>query len=338
MLTDVFSYRHADQVIWTAYTDVEQRLLQQCFQIVKDVLPCSYVVEGKKIEAGSAKWKYLSDQLCRELGVKDLSPPFYQFGGSTGAYSLEAIVANFISQPPRVGANPDSWIKERLNFVELALRLREDEIASEYAGLGTKLLKAKMQPAGGMRVPGDPVAGLRTVNAEINRVFASAVVELNERFRRAKAPLSYHNRFIQIVRDVLVEREVSKPFWALVADPLWINVDVDMKEALDLRDSGAKDPAYHAAKALESTVKVISDKRLWSTGKEKGAGAFINNLKVNGFLEGWEADMLQDYFSKLRNTGGHGPGSAPMLVLTPDQADWAIQGAMTWIVLLVRRF
>ena len=33
-----------------------------------------------------------------------------------------------------------------------------------------------------------------------------------------------------------------------------------MKEALDHRDTGQRDAAFYAARALESTIKIISDK------------------------------------------------------------------------------
>src|SRR5262249_29252418 len=117
-------------------------------------------------------------------------------------------------------------------------------------------------------------------------------------------------------------------------------VDTDMKEALDLRDSNAKDAAYSAAKALESAIKIVSSTRGWTRGSETGAANYIDNLvsKHNGrFLEVWEADMLKDYFQKLRNLLGHGPGTNPMPVLLPAQTDWAIEMAMTWIRAIVRR-
>ena len=64
-----------------------------------------------------------------------------------------------------------------------------------------------------------------------------------------KAPLTYHNGFIQFALDQQIEKHIAKPFWDLVAAPPWKNVDIDMKEALDRRDSNDKDPAIFAAKA-----------------------------------------------------------------------------------------
>jgi hypothetical protein len=63
-----------------------------------------------------------------------------------------------------------------------------------------------------------------------------------------------------------------------VSDSPWENVDVDMKEAIDRRDNGDRDPAFYAARALESTIKIISDTKGWIHGGEKGAHNYIDNL------------------------------------------------------------
>ena len=65
MLTDIFAYRYLDQPIWPQYTDLEQRLLNQAFGIVKDALPY-YTSEGKENEKIRDMWKLLHDRLARE--------------------------------------------------------------------------------------------------------------------------------------------------------------------------------------------------------------------------------------------------------------------------------
>ena len=168
----------------------------------------------------------------------------------------------------------------------------------------------------------------------------SAVEELNVRLRQAGYPLHYHNGFLQFSQDRAIERNVEAPFWTLVAGPKWGNVDHDMKDAIDLRDTGGRDPAWYAARALESTVKIISDEKGWTHGGEKGAHNFIDNLvsKSNGrFVEVWEADQLKTFFTAVRNPFGHGPGSAPMPSLAPPQTDWAIAFCMAWIRSLIVR-
>lgn len=113
-----------------------------------------------------------------------------------------------------------------------------------------------------------------------------------------------------------------------------------MKEALDRRDSNGKDPAIFAAKALESAIKIVSDTKGWTRGTEKGAAHYVDNLvsAANGsYLLAWEGDMLKDYFRKVRNSLGHGPGLEPMPELTLPQTDWAIEAAMSWVRSLIRR-
>jgi hypothetical protein len=113
-----------------------------------------------------------------------------------------------------------------------------------------------------------------------------------------------------------------------------------MKEALDHLDHGQRDASAHAAMALESTIKIISDDKGWTTGNEKGAANYINNLVSarNGrFIEVWEKDALNALFSELRNPHSHGAGSKPPPRLLDAQQTWAIESCMTWIKSLVRR-
>src|SRR5690606_14914375 len=127
-------------------------------------------------------------------------------------------------------------------------------------------------------------------NKTQNDIYLAQVDELNERFRRAGAPLTYHNGFVQVSSDEIVEKYIAKPFWDLVASPEWVNVDLDMKEALDRRDANDKDPAIFAAKALESAIKIVSELKGWTRGTENGASNYIDNLvsKTNGsFLTPW---------------------------------------------------
>jgi hypothetical protein len=134
--------------------------------------------------------------------------------------------------------------------------------------------------------------------------------------------------------------EIERPFWALVSNERWKNVERDLLEAIDLRDNGGRDPALYAAKGLESTIKIISGEKGWSRGKESGAAAYIDNLmsEKNGrFIEVWEGEALKAFFAKVRNPLGHGPGNEPMPELTSQQNDWAIETAMSWIKSLIRR-
>ena len=159
-------------------------------------------------------------------------------------------------------------------------------------------------------------------------------------FRLAGTRLNYHNGFIQVATDQLVEEQIERAFWAVVADPLWKNVDIDMKEALDRRDANDRDPAFYAARALESAIKIISDQKGWTHGGEKSAHSYIDNLgsKKNGaFIKDWEREALKSFFTAVRNPFGHGPGSAEMPELMVEQTSWAIETCMSWIKGLVQR-
>jgi hypothetical protein len=349
MLTDIFATRYAGRLIWSAFTEVEQRLLNQSFGVVKDALPY-FDSAGKVIDINKGKWKSLHDRLAREIGVDALSTRYYSYTHNTptgawpisGEYSWDHICHQFVTVT-FTGRDADRFVKERLSFVELGLRLRGEDVVYENRRLEAALTDATFRdqfPRTGMRVPGSAADGVRAQIRSLNATFEAQVEELNERFRRARAPVTYHNGYLQLSVDQQVEQQIAKPFWDLVSGPLWTNVDIDMKEAIDRRDSNAKDPAIFAAKALESAIKIVSDTKGWTRGTETGAAHYVDNLvsKTNGgYLAVWEGDMLKDYFRKVRNSLGHGPGSEPMPELTLPQTDWAIETAMSWVRTLVRR-
>jgi hypothetical protein len=352
MLTDIFSYRYKDFPIWKGFGELEKRLLNQLFGIVKEAIPY-HDSNGNKIEANEEKWKKLHSRLSRELGVDELFPRYYSYTNQNALgqsipvsgffgwnYACEKFVKSDCSSDHQ---DPDRFIKERISFVELAMRWRYEEIENINENLPKAILDAKLRdarPKRGMTVPGGAVDGVKAWNKTQNESYSLLVEEVNERFRRAMAPLTLHNGFIQVSTDETIEKNIAKPFWELVADPLWQNVDIDMKEALDRRDSNDKDPALFAAKALESAIKIVSDQNGWSSGNENGASNYIDNLvsKKNGrYIDPWEADILKDYFRKVRNALGHGPGSEPMPSLSIQQTDWAIENAMSWVRTLIRR-
>lgn len=112
-----------------------------------------------------------------------------------------------------------------------------------------------------------------------------------------------------------------------------------MKEALDLRDSDGRDPTFYAARALESTIKIVSQDKNWTRGNEKGVHNYIDNLgaKTNAFVTYWECYILKEFFTNVRNPFGHGPGSDVMPSLSQPQTEWAIEFSMIWIKNLIRR-
>lgn len=353
MLTDIFSDRYLGIQMWGEFTEVEERFLVQGFRIVIEQL-FPYYRDGKEISASKATWTSIHDKLSMELGLNELSPKAYHFQSTyngnpitqSGTWSMDKVCKDFVNAKYDGQVLPDRFIKERLSFIELAFRERENQINEMNKNLPKQLLDAQIQDKRvkpgdrGIRIPGNRAEGIKVFNKSINIAFHASVDELNERLRRANFNLNYHNGFIQISDDQLVEEQVERFFWEITKDPLWENVDIDMKEAVDLRDSNGRDPAFYAARALESTIKIISDQKDWTHGGEKGAQNYIENLgsKKNGtFISDWEREALKAFFAAVRNPFGHGPGSEEMPKLTDRQTDWAIESCMSWVKSLVKR-
>ncbi len=153
-------------------------------------------------------------------------------------------------------------------------------------------------------------------------------------------PFEYHNGLIQYIDDELTTNEIEKPFWTMVTDPKFRNVDSDIKEALDRRDSGKPDAAFHALKALESVLRILSDELGRTRNTEKGASDFVDNLvssKLGRYIDIWEAEAIKSLFREIRNPLGHGAGNAQPLALGSEQTTWVIENAMSWIKSLLRR-
>jgi hypothetical protein len=278
------------------------------------------------------------------LGLKSLSDNVCAIQRSGAAHpmvvtwSMDHVCETWMLKDFDGNDSADRFIKERLSLIELGFRKRSEDIATENAErLKESASSRSFKPVGTIRLPGDPVEGAKAANAAMNRAFQANVDELNARFRQAGCGLDYHNGFIQRSVDALATEVIEKPFWSLVSDPKWKNVDLDMKEAFDRHDGGDRDPAFPAARALESTIKIISDEKGWSRGNERGAANYVDNLKGAKFISDWEADGIKTFFSKVRNPLGHGPGTAPMPALTGPQTNWAIEMCIVWINSLIRR-
>lgn len=345
MLIDIFARRYENKTLRESFEPRDSRLLVQAFRILaEDMYP--YYRDGKEDAIGVAFWTGLHSNMSRELGVKELSPIWFSYttkwNGNdhvqTGKNAMVTVCENWMTKA--VSGSPDEHIKERLSLIELGFRGCEAQInAMNTSSItdGERLIASLSRP--GLRVPGDPQEGARKRRETKTFAFRVCIEELNARFRQAGYPLNYHNGYIQILTDDVVQREIETPFWALVSSPIWENVDLDMKEALDLRDSDGRDPAFYAARALESTIKIISDQKKWTHGGEKGAHNYIDNLasNKNGFISSWESTSLKEFFTHVRNPFGHGAGSSQMPILSRPQTEWAIEFAMSWIKNLIRR-
>lgn len=356
MLTDIFATRYEDRPIWSEFRESDRILLVQGYRIVAEQL-WSPGTDGKHDVPTIKAWTSLHNLLSMELGRESLAPLGWSFLDTTkkhqwGTYTMDFVCKTFMLEPFKQGANPDTHMKERISFIELAFRSRMYAMAEADASYRTVWApkpvtrnRTKQDAADNMSdalaLSQNAIGLMMKRNHEnaVNR-FLMSCDELNERFRRAKVPLNYHNGFIQIASDPKVQEQIEKPFWDLVADPKWVNVATDMAEAIDRREANERDPAFWATRALESVIKIISTERGWTHGGEKGAHSYIDNLQAsrNGsFIHPWEAESLKHLFSKVRNQLGHGPGGEKMPELTQQQTDWVIEAAMSWSKSLIKR-
>lgn len=314
VIQDIFERRYPGRIFWG--DDVPPALGRLFIQI-------AHIIFGdlvSKLRLDQEFFKKVHDALARELGR----------GRLLDEPTFDAICGKFLTEHfdlwnDRHGT-PDTFLKAKLSLVELIFREAEDKVA------------AAAHPTPSRR--GLFVRASETAPASDADAVADAIRELNTRFRQAGIGLHYHNGLIQFAQDELVEDQIAEPCWALLRDPKWANVDRELKEAFDRADDGRSDAAFYAAKALESTIKIISDERGWTTGNERGAANYIDNLvsQKNGrFIDTWEADMLKSFFTHVRNPHGHGAGSQPPPALADHQTAWAIETGMSWIKSLIRR-
>ena len=356
MLTDIFSTRYGDRPIWTEFRDSDRILLVQGYRMVAEQLwPLGK--DGKLDVPTTAEWKNAHSRLSMELGRESLAPLGWNFRDINGVhqwgtYTIDSVCKTFMLEPYKQGMDSDSFMKERISFVELAFRARllavEKADASFRASLTSAAGRRERKTLAALDSMSAAIAGTQEAfsllmarsNTSMLSLFNSTCDELNERFRRAKVPLNYHNGFIQIASDPMMQEQIEKPFWELVADPKWTNVATDMTEAIDRREANDRDPAFWATKALESVIKIISTEKGWTHGGEKGAHNYIDNLQASkngGFLHPWEAEAVKLLFSRVRNPLGHGPGGEKMPELTQEQTNWAIETCMSWAKSLIQR-
>jgi hypothetical protein len=345
MLTDIFAERYKQTPLWTTFTQTERRLLVQMLRIFSEqVCPFNADEHNKKL------WSDVQSRLSMEFGRVSLSPINYNFIGQQngqphhffGTWEIDHVCNTWFLNEFDGSDSVDRFVKERVSFIELGFRLEEARVANANAKLAaafetaTDLDFLQLPRPGALKIAASYADGIRAANEKMNKTFREAVEELNARFRQAECKLNYHNGFVQVATDELTRNEIETPFWNLVASSKWKNVDTDMKEAFDRRDNSERDPAFYAVRALESAIKIISDDKKWTHGRERGAANYIDNLSSKGFVAPWEATALKQLFTSVRNPLSHGPGSAEMPTLTAQQTDWAIDISLGWIKRLVR--
>lgn len=365
MLHDILVHRYPNLHIRDDWYEADRRFKVQAAMMLRDVLGGPDET-GKLPEFVEKRYRGIHDIVRRELGLDQLSArSFVGTNGTRYPYNWMEICCNFLKDEFLATYNVNRFILFRLSLVEQAYRWRWNEIQNWNAKLPEALENAKrtdqLTLLSSKRVTtGLPkstsVSGVSSVldllnsqsseqrtlsvNAEMNANWEAHVHELNERLRFAQYPFHFHNGFLQLSEDQKIAREIHEPFWALVADRKWANVDLQMKEAIDRRDSSDRTAGLHAMSALESVIKIISDEKGWTTGNEKGAANYVNNLGSNAngkWLAQWECEILKTMFTQVRNPFAHGPGAEKMPELSSQQTNWAIDTAMVWTRTLISR-
>ncbi|MCI5137396.1 MAG: hypothetical protein D3922_03035 [Candidatus Electrothrix sp. AR1] len=257
-------------------------------------------------------------KLAREIGLGGLGP-----GKTDDEICGRLLFERYDLWDNRHGST-DHFIKVRISIIKLIFRELEKHVATLNQTSKSQFFNNRK---------GVPVEQYR-------ESLSRATNEMNSRFSLAGFPLNYHNGYIQFKDEDIATQAVEDGFWDLLKEQKWKNVDNDIKESIDLRDNNKKDSSFYAFKALESTIKIISNEKGFSTGKERGAANYIDNLvsKKNGrFLEVWEGNILKILFSNIRNPHGHGAGSDPVPQLESYQIDHSIEMVMSWIKSLLKR-
>ena len=191
--------------------------------------------------------------IARELGLKELSALTWGYWTPanhwvSGSNPMHKVCEAWMLQQFDGSLSVDRFIKERLSLVEIGFRMRENEVEYANSELPRKIVEESTSRNVSL-LASLGLPSMEALNASMNSMWQAAIDELNARFRQAECRLHYHNGFIQMEADETVTQQIEAPFWKLMADPKWKNVDHDMKEAIDLRDTGGRDPAFYAAKA-----------------------------------------------------------------------------------------
>ncbi len=298
MIEDLFFKRH--QLDFTSPAGVPLELRQ----VLVRATHIFYHDVAEPLSLSDDFFKLVNDQFERECGFRHYA--ISQYG------RIKLWCKMFLEESLEISESRNSGVTNffslKLSLIELLFRRAEENLAQERRPTTPR------DPARKSRVvvinPGVEAPPLRDfavkwyVKGEpIRRAEAlrAAIEELNGRFREVDFPFRYHNGLIQSSTDELTEKVIVAPFWSIVADPKWANVDHDMKEARDRAATGGEDPAFYAAMALKSTLKIVSDDNGWTRGSEGGAHGYIDNLvsKGNGrFIEPWEAEALKAFFTR----------------------------------------
>lgn len=346
MITDTFMHRYDE----FDSIKIPNKFFVQIFNLLSD-----YNVGIRKAFERIEDYKYSEwvneyirlisvsiDKFCNELGYADLNKPEYP--SLEREFSTQEALENYIydTTVPAI---------EKISLIEILLRDIEKHLGNEVKFLEEHIPKYQISADEIERKSQEEQVNYYNKGAESLRKALPLLNEkktalnllqitVDKRLKNSKVPLVYHNGYFQKSTDDLIEKKISEPFWNLISDPIYKNVEEDMLEALHRYDTSGVDPAFYAAKSLESMIKIVCANKGLCSGREKGAADYINHLnsKKNGsILNNHEKEELLSMFRIRNSHGGHGAGAEDKMVLTSQQARRFIDSCMVWIFSLSRR-
>ena len=178
---------------------------------------------------------------------------------------------------------------------------------------------------------------------DTSKVSDEAIEELNARFQQHRVGYQFTNGQIIRIDSELIHAEIVKPALALLHGKEYAGAQAEFLKAHEnYRKGKSKETLNECLKALESTLKVICDKRGWKYPKDATSNALIKTCFTNGLIPNfWEA-----HFSAIRSTlengvptarnklGGHGQGSQ-IVDVPPQIVAYVLQMTAAGIVFLV---
>lgn len=322
MITDIFQtrYNRASLLFFEIDTERLHPFFIQTAHILQDL--------HRALGLDEAFFRNVHDRLAREFGMGRLM--------NEQANCIQGC-AHYLMRPYGLIDEPydeaDVFLKRKFSLLELLFRAAEAVVVErEAAFISSDRPRGIFRLTAPKAMSPEPQTQRQALN--------SALTELNRRLRDHRTHLVFHNGFLHVADDALSTEHTATPFWEVVAAKRWRVVDAEMKAAVEHLDRTDQDAGIHGLRALESAIKILSDDNGWSTGKERGAANYIDNLagkRSGAFIARWEADALRALYRDIRNPRAHGGGSAPPDQLSAAQLKWVVETAMSWIKSLVTR-
>lgn len=170
-----------------------------------------------------------------------------------------------------------------------------------------------------------------------------AIVEINERMKAAGIGYEYDGEIIRIDTE-FVHTAAVKPALELLRDRRYAGAEQEFRSAFEhYRKGRTKEALTEALKAMESTMKVICDKRKWAFGDGASAKKLIDTCLKNELIPSyWQSHfaslrlLLESSVPTARNkNGAHGQGLEIQTV--PEHlASYVLHMTASTIVFLVK--